>query len=117
MAYLNARSQVIAQRTRQCVFGGDVLAHVTDLAYVTFTLIKNTVSTYGQCFPTSMGGAVVVWAKKELDRFNEALGRAVGGLEKGGKSWRESVERARDLAGSLSEVGMDFESLVGEGLE
>jgi hypothetical protein len=63
-----------------------------------------------------MNGAVVVWAKAELDRFNEALGRALGGVEKGGEAWTGALNRAKELAASLGEVGIDFEGMVGESL-
>ena len=115
-AYLGARSAVIATRARACVFAGDVQAHVTDLSYVYFTLIKNTVSVYGRCFPREMGGAVVVWAKVELDRFNAALGRALSGLQREGEAWRGALQRAKKLAGELGEVGIDFQGMVGDGL-
>lgn len=63
-----------------------------------------------------MNGAVVVWAKAELDRFNEALGRALGGLDSSGEAWTAALARAKELAGGLGEVGIDFEGMVGDGL-
>lgn len=115
-AYLSARTATIHARARQCVFEGDVLAHITNISYVCFTLVKNTVATYTQCFPPSMTSACVVWAKAELDKFNKALGRALSGVEEGGEVWKKGLERARELAGGLKEVGVDFEGMVGEGL-
>jgi len=94
-----------------------VLAYVTQLAYVYFTLIRNSIEVFTQCFPPSMTSAVVVWAKTELDKFNQALTRALSGVEKGGEVWREGLTRSRELASGLLEVGVDFEGMVGAGLD
>jgi L-fucose mutarotase/ribose pyranase (RbsD/FucU family) len=115
-AYLAARTATIHARARQCVFEGDVIAHITNISYVYFTLMKNTIACYQECFPQSMMSACVVWAKAELDKFNDALSRALSGVEKGGEVWTQGLERARELAGDLAEVGVDFEGMVGLGL-
>ena len=117
IAYLSARTNAIHARARQCVFEGDVIAHITALAYVYFTLIKNTVDTYQKCFPSAMMSACVVWAKERVEAFNDGLSRALSGVEKGGEAWRQGLHRARELAGLMEEVGLDFRTLVGMGLD
>ena len=59
----------------------------------------------------------MTWAKGQLDEFNEALGRALSGVERGGEVWREGLARAREQAKLVDEVGLDFGGLVGVGLE
>ena len=64
-----------------------------------------------------MMSACVAWAKGQLDAFNEVLARALSGVEKGGEVWKAGLARARELAGIMNEVGLDFAGLVGVGLE
>ena len=59
----------------------------------------------------------MVWAKTELDKFNEALGRALSGVPRDGEVWQEGLSRAKELAGGLAEVGVDFEGMIGAELD
>ncbi|MCJ1474745.1 exocyst complex component exo84 [Lambiella insularis] len=115
--YLSARSAALTAHARRCVFEGDLLAHVTSLSYIYFTLIKNTIAVYQQCFEQAAMSAVVVWAKGHLDAFNESLGRGLSCVETGGGVWREALGRAREMAAGMGEVGVDFRGLVGRGVE
>lgn len=64
-----------------------------------------------------MMSACVVWAKEQLDGFNEALERALGGVSRRGELWQECLRKAREMAGVMDEVGVDFRGLVGKGLD
>ena len=64
-----------------------------------------------------MMSACVSWAKGQLDGFNAVLERVLSGVERGGVVYREGLGRARELAGVMDEVGLDFGGLVGEGLD
>ena len=113
LAYLAARTSIIQTRARSCVFEGNVLSHITALSIVYFTLIKNTVSIFGQCFSQGEMSACVVWAKQRLDEYNDALGRALSGVEQGGEVWKEGLRLAKELASGMDEVGLDFKEMVG----
>jgi hypothetical protein len=63
-----------------------------------------------------MMSACIAWAKGQLDAFNEALARALGGVEKGGEVYKQGLERAKELAMIMDEVGLDFGGLIGVGL-
>ena len=116
-AYLKARSGVIAQRARQCVFEGDLHQYILEVSYVYFTLIKNTVSNYQQCFPPLMMSACVKWAKEHLDGFNIILARQLSSVQKDSPTWKQCMEGARQHAMLTDEVGLDFEGLVGLAME
>lgn len=64
-----------------------------------------------------MMSACVVWAKGHLDGFNMVLERGLSSVPVGGDVWQECLGRAREMAGMLDEVGLDFRGLVGVGLE
>lgn len=63
-----------------------------------------------------MMSACVKWAKEQLDAFNEVLGRQLGSVREGSETWRDCVGRAREHAGMMAEVGLDFRDLVGLGM-
>ncbi|MCJ1282936.1 exocyst complex component exo84 [Xylographa opegraphella] len=115
--YLAARTATLTTLARRCVFEGDLLGHITSLSYIYFTLIKNTIHVYQQCFDQPSMSAVVVWAKGHLDVFNESLGRGLSCVERGGGVWTASLARAREMAAGMGEVGVDFAGLVGRGVE
>ena len=113
--YLSSRSALITQRARQIMFEGDLRHHIFQLSFVYFSLIRNTVKVFQQCFPPVMMSACVKWAKERLDEFNEVLGRQLGSVRVGSETWRDCMERAREHAGMMGEVGLDFVDLVGVG--
>jgi len=59
-----------------------------------------------------MMSACVKWAKEQLDEFNKVLGRQLSSVQVGSPTWRDCVGRAREHAGMMGEVGLDFRELV-----
>lgn len=80
-----------------------------------FTIVNNTVRCFQGCFPPPMMSACVKWAKEEVDAFNVILARQLSSTERGGAVWTQCVDRAKEHAKKLSEVGLDFGDLVGRG--
>ncbi|KKK20571.1 hypothetical protein P175DRAFT_0499768 [Aspergillus ochraceoroseus IBT 24754] len=115
--YLNARSDVISKRIRACIFEGDLPLYIFQISYVYFTLIKNTVSIYQQCFPSVMTSACIKWAKHHLDGFNALLTRQLSSVQRGTTVWQKCIDVVHEQAGLLAEVGVDFSDLVAKGLE
>lgn len=64
-----------------------------------------------------MTSACITWAKGQLDAYNEQLQRALSGVEMGGDVYRQGLSRARELASTMDEVGLDFGGLVGNGMD
>ncbi|RDA90458.1 hypothetical protein CP533_3934 [Ophiocordyceps camponoti-saundersi (nom. inval.)] len=116
-AYLAARSDIIRKRARQCVFKGDLHLYIWQLSFVYFTIIHNTVQCFQACFPPPMMSACVRWAKEEVDAFNAILARQLSSTERGGPVWTQCLEGAREHGKKLSQVGLDFEGLVGRGVD
>ncbi|CAM1511361.1 Fc.00g088740.m01.CDS01 [Cosmosporella sp. VM-42] len=116
-AYLVARSGTIRKRSRQCIFQGDLHLYIWELSFVYFMIIHNTVQCFQSCFPPPMMSACVKWAKEEVEAFNIILARQLSSTERGGPVWTQCMERAKEHAIMLSEVGLDFVNLVGRGLE
>ena len=111
-AFLKARADVIAQRARLCIFEGDLHHYIFQVSYVYFILMKHTVSIYQQCFPQPMMSACVKWAKEQLDRFNTILARQLSSVQRDSPTWKECMNRAKEHAAMMDEVGMDFKELV-----
>ncbi|KAH8894109.1 Metallo-dependent phosphatase [Thozetella sp. PMI_491] len=111
-AYLEARSNIISKRSRQCIFQGDLHLYIWELSFVYFSIIRNTVSCFQSCFPPPMMSACVKWAKEEVEAFNAILARQLSSTEQGGQVWTQCMDRAREHAKMLSEVGIDFKNLV-----
>ncbi|MCJ1275756.1 exocyst complex component exo84 [Puttea exsequens] len=114
--YLSARTTLITTRTRAILFEGDLRHHIFQLSFVYFSLIRNTVKTFQQCFPPVMMSACVKWAKERLDDFNGLLGRQLGSVRVGSETWQDCVGKAKEHAGMMGEVGLDFVGLVGAAL-
>ncbi|KAI9828071.1 MAG: exocyst complex component exo84 [Thelocarpon impressellum] len=116
-SYLEARSSVIAKRTRQCIFEGDLQQYIFQIAFVYFTIIRNTVTIYQACFPALMMSACVKWAKQHVDGFNRILGRQLSSFDRGSVVWQECIEMAKQQAALMTEVGLDFKDLVGSTMD
>lgn len=57
--------------------------------------------------------ACVKWAKEQVDTFNIILARQLSSTERGGDVWNSCMDQAKEHAKMLSEVGLDFKSLIG----
>ena len=57
--------------------------------------------------------ACVKWAKEQVDTFNIILARQLSSTEQGGPVWTECMNQASEHAKMLSDVGLDFKSLIG----
>lgn len=116
-SYLKARSDNISKRIRACVFEGDLPLYIFQISYVYFTLIKNTIGIYQQCFPSVMTSACIKWAKHHLDGFNALLTRQLSSVQRGTTVWQKCIDVVHEQAGILAEVGVDFADLIAKGLE
>ncbi|KAK2751160.1 exocyst complex component exo84 [Myotisia sp. PD_48] len=110
--YLHARYQVITQRANHCVFEGDLPLYIFQLSFIYFTMIKNTIATYQQCFPPPMSSACIKWAKDLLDDFNSILSRQLSSVERATAVWDECMDVVNGHADMLSEVGVDFRDMI-----
>ncbi|KAL8635439.1 MAG: hypothetical protein Q9228_007069 [Teloschistes exilis] len=111
-SFLQARSDTITKRARQCIFEGDLRDYIFQVSFVYFTVMKNTVSIYQQCFPPPMMSACVNWAKGQLDGFNLILARQLSSIQRGSQTWNECMDQAKEHAALVDEVGLDFKELV-----
>lgn len=57
--------------------------------------------------------ACVKWAKEQVDAFNTILARQLSSTEQDGSVWADCMDQAREHAKMLSDVGLDFKSLIG----
>ncbi|TKA33808.1 hypothetical protein B0A50_00645 [Salinomyces thailandicus] len=117
ITYLSSRTETLRLRTRSLPFTGALPPYLHALAFTTFTLLLHTFRTFSGSFPPSSGSAVVKWGKERVDEFNEVLERQLSGVEAGSEVWVECLRTAREQALVLADVGVDFSSLVGRGLE
>ena len=113
--YLAARTTLLHTRARSIMFEGDLPLHVNQISYVYFTLIRNTVKTFQQCFPPVMMSSCVQWAKERLDEFNALLRRQLGSVRAGCAEWNDCMGKAVGNAAMVGKVGLDFVNLVGLG--
>lgn len=103
--------------TRACVFEGDLPLYIFQISFVYFTLIKNTISIYQQCFPGVMTSSCIRWAKHHLDGFNGLLSRQLSSVQRGTTVWQKCLDIVHEHANMLTEVGVDFTDLVARALE
>lgn len=115
--FLSTRSNIIAKRHRQILFEGNLHHHIFQISFVYFTLMRNTISIYQQCFPLPTMSACVKWAKEHLDNFNKILVSQLSNVQRDSMTWRDSIKQAQEHAQMIDEVGLDFKGLVGLELE
>lgn len=60
-----------------------------------------------------MMSACVKWAKEHLDHFNSILASQLSNVQRDSPTWQECMDRAREHAKMMDEVGLDFKGLVG----
>lgn len=101
---------------RQCADAGDLHQYLYQISYIYFTLIRNTIAIYQACFAPAMTSAAIKWAKEHVDEFNNLLARQISKLQKDSEEWNYCIERAKEHAGMLGEVGIDFKGLIGRGV-
>lgn len=63
-----------------------------------------------------MMSTCVKWAKEQVEAFNMILARQLSSTERGGEVWTQCLERSKEHAKVLNEVGLDFMNLVGKDL-
>lgn len=64
-----------------------------------------------------MMSTCVKWAKGEVEAFNQILARQLSSTERDGEVWTKCMDRAKEHAAMLSDVGLDFTNLVGRDVE
>lgn len=116
VAYLDARTAIIQKRTRQCIFQGDLQLYIWQIAFVHFTIIRNTVKCFQGCFPPVMMSTCVKWAKEQVESFNTILERQLSSTDKDSDAWRECMKRAKEHTHMLTEVGLSIGEFVGRGV-
>jgi exocyst complex component 8 len=104
-----------AKFRRQCIFEGNLHQYIWEVSFVYFTIIRNTVSTFQICFPPLLMSACVKWAKEQVDTFNVILARQLSSTPQDGDIWNKCMDQAKEHAKMLSDVGLDFKSLIGRG--
>jgi exocyst complex component 8 len=67
------------------------------------------------CFPPLLMSACVKWAKEQVDTFNVILARQLSSTPQDGAIWNNCMNQAKEHAKMLSDVGLDFKSLIGRG--
>lgn len=60
-----------------------------------------------------MTSVVVKWAKEQVDIFNEQLERQMSGTDRDSQLWRECMETTFKHASMLTEVGLNFNNMIG----
>ncbi|ERF68955.1 hypothetical protein EPUS_08189 [Endocarpon pusillum Z07020] len=115
-AYLQARTDTLIKRARQCVFEGDLHKYIFQVSFVYFTIVKNTVSIYQACFPPLMMSACIKWAKEHLEQLNVTLVRQLSSVERGGTVWNECLLLIGEHEEALKSVGLDFHEVISKGL-
>lgn len=101
---------------RQCIFQGDLHLYIWQISFVYFMIIQNTVRCFQGCFPPPMMSTCVKWAKEQVEALNVVLGRQLSSTTPGGEVWTQCMDRAREHARMLADVGLDFVDLVGRGV-
>ncbi|KAI5450924.1 exocyst complex component exo84 [Naganishia albida] len=113
-AFLRARKELLGKRTRMIGYHGDVPAYISELAIVTFTILRHTSDWYLAAFPdNSLVSCFVEWCQSQITHFAESFRRQVYGPAEDPTVIRDSLTvvafHNRKL---MREVGLDFTFLM-----
>lgn len=106
-------TQLTRTQYRQCIFEGNLHQYIWEISFVYFTIIRNTVTNFSNCFPTMTMSACVKWAKEQVDAFNLILTRQLSSVNNTSPVWTECMDQAKEHAKMLTEVGLDFKEYIG----
>ncbi len=81
------------------------------MALVQFTLIKNTVQIYNDCFEYRLASSLVRWAKEHIAAYIDLLGRQLQAVDPGSKVFEDCMEITRIHSTMLVDCGLDFKEL------
>ncbi|KAI9142321.1 hypothetical protein BKA69DRAFT_272200 [Paraphysoderma sedebokerense] len=102
--FLNARSAIIKQRVRQLKFEGEISSYISELAFVVFTLIKNSCDWYNSSFrEPGMASGFVKWAKSELENYVMIFKRQVFDNQQRFQVIADCIRTTDDQLSSLKE--------------
>jgi hypothetical protein len=134
-AYLDAQAVTIRQRSKQVSFDADLPIYLSDVATVTFHLIKQAACAYLHAFTnivlpnaqanasaplgtnkdlfTSMESAsatsaFVAWSAAQVEQFAKLFNAQTWGLEPDSETYRECLEAVSRQMAILRDVGMDL---------
>eukprot|EP00842_Homolaphlyctis_polyrhiza_P006746 jgi/Hompol1/7072/HPOL_005178-RA len=111
--FLTARTNTIRHRTRQLKFDGDIVAYMSDLAEVTFRLIRNTCDWYGGSFRDStMASGFMKWVTNEITHFTATLRRQVFDSHQRFSIISECLASTLEHCQQLCDVGLDLTFLL-----
>lgn len=98
----------------QCIDQGDLGQYLYEVSYIIFTLIRNTVNVYQSCFTPLMQSSCIKWTKEQVDGFNVSFSQQTRKMSVGSTEYQECLDRAREHAQLLTEVGIDVKDLIGQ---
>ncbi|KAJ9099335.1 hypothetical protein QFC21_004216 [Naganishia friedmannii] len=113
-AFLRARKALLGRRTRMIGYHGDVPTYISELAIVTFTILKHTSDWYLAAFQdNNMVSGFVDWCRVEVEEFAKSFRRQVYGPSEDPFVTRDSLQvvafHNRKL---MREAGLDFTFLL-----
>ena len=113
--FLDARDEVVKMRISQCADTGDLGGYLFQLAWITFTLVRNTILVFQGAFSAGFASSGIKWAKLHADAFNRVLVRQVARMAEAEKEG--IIAKVKGCEERLRDVGIDFSGLVGRGAD
>ncbi|KAJ9091615.1 hypothetical protein QFC21_007155 [Naganishia friedmannii] len=113
-AFLRARKELLGRRTRMIGYHGDVPTYISELAIVTFTILKHTSDWYLAALQdNNMVSGFVDWCQVEVEEFVKSFRRQVYGPSEDPFVIRDSLQVvASDNRKLMREAGLDFTFLL-----
>ncbi|KAI8919725.1 hypothetical protein BC831DRAFT_480271 [Entophlyctis helioformis] len=111
--FLTARTKTIRHRARQLRFDGDIASYMSDLAEVTFRLIRNTCDWYGGSFQdATMASGFMKWVAGEITHFTDTLRRQVFDSHQAFSVIADCLMSMLNHCQQLRDVGLDLTFLL-----
>lgn len=133
--FLTGRGTLVRKRTRQIKFEGDISMYISELAMVSFTLIKNTCEWYMAAFKDNrmasgnfsfssvfvltivdnkLSIGFVRWASEQVELYAETFRRQVYGADQDRKVIEESLDVTKSHGAMVSLAIYDLDNTLAE---
>ncbi|KAK9462420.1 Cullin repeat-like-containing domain protein [Lipomyces oligophaga] len=122
--YLQARAKVTEKRISQALQqlmgsrgSSDIVAIVGQMCMIGFTIIRVSVETYRECFPSyAMASRIADWTRSQVDAIVKTFLQITKakGIQRDSDIYRQAKQRMRSDGEQLREVGMDMDFMMAD---
>ncbi|KAK7207555.1 Cullin repeat-like-containing domain protein [Myxozyma melibiosi] len=113
---LDSRSEIIRRRVDQVRKDSeDIAFYVSQVATISFTIIKSTIDIYRECFPAyNLASRIADWAYQEVHKYIDFFSETMKGVQPGSELYTRATAATRSQSDKLKDIGMSMNFLLND---